>query len=179
MRTIYNIFKKVIVLLIVLMIIYSTVIIAPNFVGYQPYAIKSATMEPAISTGSLEFINKNNKNAQVDTIVNYVNNDNNIVIARVKEINDGVYTVQADRSTISEKIEANKIIGTYLCHIPFIGFIVAMMTPKNIILSGVYFILFVIFTVLFGKFTAYTEKDAVRNEDNWDEDMKEDDDDED
>ena len=92
-------------------IICSLLVVIPKLFGYEQYIILSGSMEPMIPTGSVSIINRNDKDFNTNDIVAYQTETGVTIVHRMNDL--------PDASGISKQ----QIIGTYVNHIPILGFI--------------------------------------------------------
>ena len=73
-----------------------------TFFGYKLFYIVSPSMEPTIMTGDLVIGSKiNAEQIQTGDIVGY-KKDGIIIIHRVIEVNDDIYTIQGDNNLVTD-----------------------------------------------------------------------------
>ena len=115
-------------LLAVGLIVVTTVSINMHFSGgYSSFLIQSGSMEPAIMTGDIIVIQKQNEYRKTD-VITFRTNENRIVTHRiVAEENNGTTFVtkgDANRSEDNDIVKQDQIIGKVAAVIPKLGYFV-------------------------------------------------------
>ena len=130
------IFKKLIsfVTLIATAIIlsFSLLYTVPQLFGVEPYTILSGSMSPMISVGSVVFINTKDRDPEInDVIAFYDAGYTGKVVHRVIENTaDGMITKGDANDTIDlALLTSDRVIGSYLFHIPKAGFALDKKKP--------------------------------------------------
>lgn len=113
-----------------------------DFYGWRMLIVKSGSMVPKISTGSLIFIQKENEYKK-DDIVTFgsVNNPDTLITHRIVEVEevDGnkVIRTKGDFNQIEDKDKSPyiSIIGKYIFGIPYFGYVIDYAkTPVGVVL---------------------------------------------
>ena len=111
------------------------VFIAAKIFRIEPYVVMSGSMEPAIHTGSLVFVDTKDKDISIGDIIAFRKGDISVT-HRVSGINeDGTYITKGDanESIDSAPIAREQIIGTIYFVLPAFGYIVTYLrTPYGI-----------------------------------------------
>lgn len=100
------------------------------FAGYQSYLVQSGSMEPAIMTGDIVIIHKQNEYIKND-VVTFKDKEGRTVTHRIIKIDqtDGNQILStkgdANRSEDSDTISQEQIVGKVAFVIPKIGYLVA------------------------------------------------------
>lgn len=114
-----------------------------GLVDVKPYTILSGSMEPTIPIASVVFINTADTYAESgDIIAFYDAGYKNKVVHRVKEVVEDGYITKGDANDTIDltTLEQDRVIGTYLFHIPYAGY---ALEYKNLII-GIYVALLLI-----------------------------------
>ena len=119
----------------VVVILAAGLLFVPRIFGYTPYIVMSGSMEPVIETGSVVYINENDRDVEVDDIVAFREGNDVIVTHRIVGIDSttGNYYTKGDNnenmdlSTVSQE----QIEGTYSRHIPKLGYPLARFESKT------------------------------------------------
>lgn len=106
--------------------------IAAKFFRIEPYVVLSGSMEPAIHTGSLVFVDTKDKDVNVGDIIAFNKGDISVT-HRVSGINkNGTFITKGDanESMDSAPIAREQIIGTCIFMVPVMGYCVKYLrTP--------------------------------------------------
>jgi len=100
---------------------------------YRTFSVRSGSMEPAISTGDIIIVKKE-EGYQVNDIITFVNEEDRIITHRI--IKDNVqnenYITQGDANATSDEDEVSdrQIVGRVQAVIPRLGFLVAFGQTK-------------------------------------------------
>ena len=113
----------------------------PGLFGVDQYVVLSGSMEPAIPTGSVVFVNSHDKDVKVDDVFTYSveKKDGELnVTHRAVEVTDSYIVPKGDANDESDgQIEPSRVKGIVVFHIPYLGFIVSHITSKlKIVLIG-------------------------------------------
>jgi len=129
-KTLFEISSWIMIGLLGIMAMY---IISSNssiFAGYQSYLVQSGSMEPAIMTGDIVIIHKQNEYIKND-VVTFKDKEGRTVTHRIIKIDqtDGNQILStkgdANRSEDSDTISQEQIVGKVAFVIPKIGYLVA------------------------------------------------------
>lgn len=122
--------------------------------GYRIFAVKSGSMEPAFSQGSVVIDRAQDKYDVGDIITFKISNGTDTVTHRIVEvsaINDTVlYTVKGDanQSADSERVIQENVVGKVLYSIPYLGIAVSFLrTPAGLVI----FILIPALMIIYGE----------------------------
>lgn len=123
-----------------------------QLLGYKPYVVMSGSMEPAIHTGSVCFIDTNAKYSEisVDDIIAFKTSTMEVTHRVISINNEGLET-KGDANENSDGITTtkNNFIGKNVFSIPYIGYISKMLQTKKIQIIGISLIMvFVLGTFL-------------------------------
>ena len=116
----FNIFVTIATIIVI--VLAGSVAVA-NLLGYTPYVVESGSMEPAIPTGSLVFINKNEKDSVgLDDVVAYefIGQRSTFMVTHRIVGTDGADWIT--KGDANENVDANpvspeQIVGKYAFHI--------------------------------------------------------------
>lgn len=110
-------------------------------IGYQPFIVTSGSMEPAIHTGSLTFINTkyDYEDLQVGDVIAYDAGDEKYVTHRILSIQNGLLETKGDSNDVSDGFstsEENFAGYTTSVSIPNVGYLISFLqTKKGIIVA--------------------------------------------
>ena len=138
MKKIYNIVRTTF-LVISLVVILGTVTMLG--LDIHPYIIVSGSMEPAIMTGSLCFVNYNDRDVDVGDIIAYRAGDKTVTHRVIDKSADG-YVTKGDGNDAADisPVTEDRIIGTDIFNIPKLGYaIMALKSAKGIMITLVLF----------------------------------------
>ena len=99
----------------------------------RPYVVMSGSMEPAVPTGSVVWIDQNRRDADVGDVVAYRLGDI-IVTHRVVGFDDaGDLITRGDANAAADPVPVSRdrIVGRYLMHLPGAGY--AVMAVQKMI----------------------------------------------
>lgn len=135
MRKVYSIIQITLTALLVIVI---GAFAAGKFIfNLTPYVVMSGSMEPAVKTGSLCFVNEGDRDVNVGDIIAFHGRDGMAVTHRVVDITeDGEYVTKGDNNSNEDAatVREDDVMGTTVLAVPKIGyFIVWMKTPTGII----------------------------------------------
>ena len=137
------------------------IFIATKIFRIEPYVVMSGSMEPAIHTGSLVFVDTKDKDINVGDIIAFNKGDISVT-HRVSGINeDGTYITKGDanESIDSAPIAREQIIGTILFTVPVMGFMVTYLrTPYGIAALVGLIAIYLVLTVYQNKHKKHKEK---------------------
>lgn len=123
-RIIKNLFSICLALEIAVMAVFVGLLVAPTFVGVQPYSILTASMTPTIPAGSLVYVNQSLDIEQFrpnDVIAFTEEGANFPIVHRVQSVGDGYYITKGDANSASETIPFSQVLGKEIYHIPHLG----------------------------------------------------------
>ena len=115
-------------------------LLAAKIFNIESFVVLSGSMEPTIHTGSMVFVDRNDKNVNVGDIIAFNKGDISVT-HRVSAINDdGTIITKGDANTSNDSapIAREQIIGKVSFSIPALGYCVTYLrTPAGIaILCG-------------------------------------------
>ncbi len=103
----------------------------PHLLALRPLIVLSGSMEPAIHTGSLIFIDTKKKDPLPGDIITIrltmAEGRNTLVTHRVIRMEDGLPITKGDANETEDHIIINpaQIVGTYVFQIPYLGYLVS------------------------------------------------------
>lgn len=114
----------------------AAIVTVPKCVGIAPYAILSASMEPAIQTGSLIFVDTRDRQVETGDIVTFSmsnGTDEVIVTHRIVGISDEGFITKGDNNENEDFqiLTSDRIVGTYATGVPFAGYAVEKMSGRR------------------------------------------------
>lgn len=111
------------------------IITIPNLFGVKQYVVLSGSMEPSIPTGSVVFVNSNDKNIEVGDIFTYyvdMTNEKVNVTHRAIEVTDSYVVPKGDANENSDgQIELSRVIGKVVFYIPKLGYLISKSASKG------------------------------------------------
>ena len=121
---------------VVLALLAGTILFVIGFLsGFQIYIVKSGSMEPAISTGSLCIINTQSAYEAVQTgdIIAYESASGGMVLHRAVSVQDEGIETKGDANEISDgvAVTAENYAGSAMFWIPQAGFLAAFLQTKR------------------------------------------------
>jgi len=139
-----------------LIIIVGVIFILLFAIGIQPFVVESGSMEPAIKTGSVCFINKraNYDNMQVGDIIAFKIDDNAFATHRIYEITENGFVTKGDANAGIDNVITTRdnFIGKNVFSIPNAGFIIkTMQTARGRIIIGTVVIILLTAGILLGE----------------------------
>ena len=134
-------------------------------VGIQPYVVESGSMEPAIKTKSVCFINKraNYKDMRVGDIIAFKLPNGASATHRIVEINESGMITKGDANANVDSVVTTEstFVGKNILSIPKAGNIVKkVQTPRGKILIGTVVLLFFAAGILIGEPSKKKEKNT-------------------
>lgn len=103
----------------------------PRAFGVVPYAIVSGSMAPGIPVGAMAFVDSNDKSPVPGDVVTF-RAGNNVVTHRVVEAGPDGYVTKGDANESRDPgvLQAGSVLGTYVFHVPLLGFAFSSMLVK-------------------------------------------------
>lgn len=146
MKKIAKVFSTVVSVITILVIIAAATLIVPKFFGYEPFIVESGSMEPVIHTGAIAYINTHDKSVGEGDIVTYKIGEEGkekLVTHRIIREENGSFITQGDANDIEDMfpVSQDQIVGTYTYSVPEVGFIVAKLGHKILMVIAVWIIL--------------------------------------
>lgn len=125
-KRIWNLFFISLRLPVWIMAMSGFLLLVPLLWGIRPYAVLSGSMEPAISTGGIVFVNTRADTLGTGDVITYHLGQMNVT-HRVKEVlPDGRYETMGDANDFpdAEYVSRDQILGKVLLSIPYMGYII-------------------------------------------------------
>jgi len=122
-----------------LIILSAAVFLLPRAVGIVPYIVWSGSMEPAVHTGAIAFINVHDKEPEIGDIITFRLGEKAgeamTVTHRVIGIEDGGFLTKGDANDGRDPfiVEKEQLVGTYLYQIPKAGFFLEKLDRKRLL----------------------------------------------
>lgn len=156
MKTFVKITKIIFNIITTVIIVFGILFVGLFCFGIQPYVVESGSMEPAIQTGSVCFVNQRAKyeDMQVGDIIAFKLDTGAFATHRIKEITDEGFTTKGDKNKAEDNIITTRsnFIGKNIFSIPNVGFIVkGIQEPKGKIILGTIIVVLVLAAILIGK----------------------------
>lgn len=132
---------------------------------FNPYVVLSASMEPAIKTGSVAWINLNDKDVEVGDIVTFELDEGIRVTHRIVNTDGEMFVTKGDNNETEDFVPVSKsqILGTYAFSIPGIGYVVQALQEKKAF--ALFSMLFLLAIILMDILLSNSENDGgVKNE---------------
>lgn len=100
----------------------------PRLFGFVPFTVQSASMEPEIPTGSVVFVNENDKDVEVGDVITFglsTGESTGVYVThRVHALKDGLVQTKGDANDNTDGfLETEAIVGTVIFHVPKVGFL--------------------------------------------------------
>lgn len=161
MKLIAKIFSVFTLTLTIICAIEAAILVIPKIFGVFPYIITSDSMSPKIPAGSVAYITTNDRDVEIGDIIAYViTTEENIELGDGRQMAagsgakvthriidyyrpyegadpvEGWYVTQGDQNEYPDAnpVSVDQIIGTYVLHIPVLGFVLSALGRKGIIL---------------------------------------------
>lgn len=117
----------------------------PRLFGISPFVVKSGSMEPEISTGSVVFTNTHDTDIKIGDVVTYRlsagENKGVFVTHRVSNINQKQNLIQTkgDHNDYADGwLEESDVLGTVMFHVPAIGFLLDRLQKKGFVILAIW-----------------------------------------
>ncbi len=136
MKRLFHIYSTFVIGLTILVILTTSVFYIPRLVGIKPYVVLSGSMEPAIPTGSVVFVDIHDTDVSVGDIVTYklpsVNGGEILVTHRIIQEEDGNWITKGDANDVEDlsQVTQEQIVGSYCFLIPMVGYLIAQLNRK-------------------------------------------------
>ena len=157
MKLITEILNIIVTTILSLIII---IFIAAKIFRIEPYVVMSGSMEPAIHTGSLVFVDTKDKDINVGDIIAFNKGDISVT-HRVSGIENDTYVTKGDANETADiaPVAKEQVIGTILLNIPAMGFLVSYLrTPYGIAILVGLIAIYLALTVYQNKHKNHKEK---------------------
>lgn len=154
MRTFTKVFGHIVFALTILVLLFGMAFTVPKLFGYMPYVVVSSSMEPVIETGSVLFVDTNDTDVAVGDIVTYrltgAKGEEVLVSHRIAGEQDGYYLTKGDNNDDVDlsPVSQEQLVGTYKIHIPKVGYLIAKLSEKVLIVSAAWIILLNVLSIV-------------------------------
>ena len=169
MKIFANIFKIVAMTITVAAIVVCAIIMGPTLKGVKPFVAQSGSMEPEIGTGSLVYIDTQNKDVKVGDIIAYkihneIKNKDIIVTHRIVREENGNFITQGDVNKLPDASPVSKgqIIGKYAYNIPKLGLLYDKVGQKFFVVVAAWIFILVGLSVLLSFLAEKDQKECSR-----------------
>jgi len=126
-----NLIKLVLTIFITLIALYFLSSNINIFGSYKSFIVQSGSMEPAIMTGDIVIIQKQDR-YYVSDVVTFYDVEHRIVTHRIMETGEKFSTKgDANRSFDQDKISDNQIIGKVILIVPRLGYLMSFVKTRN------------------------------------------------
>ena len=138
MRKLESVFRWVINIEICILVIVVILNFAPLLFGVRPYVVVSGSMEPAISTGSLVYVNTNTKSYDIEAgdIIAFYLGDDLFVTHRVievhKEEKEFITKGDANKTVDFSPVPFENFGGETIFDIPYLGYIMNYFMTRQV-----------------------------------------------
>ena len=117
-------------------VISTGILFIPKLAGVRPYVILSSSMEPAIRTGSLIFVNTRDRKAEKGDIVTFLLGEEGretVVTHRIHRVTKEGYITKGDHNDVADPalLTQERIIGTCIGILPRAGYGAAALNGKR------------------------------------------------
>lgn len=148
--------KVILNTLLTVIILFGIIFIGLFCFGIQPYVVESGSMEPAIQTGSICFVNKKAEyeNMQVGDVIAFKINTGAFATHRIVSITEEGFVTKGDVNSVVDSVitTQDNFIGENIFTIPRVGFIVkALQTARGKIILGTIIIVLFLAGILIGE----------------------------
>ncbi len=156
MNKIINVMKVLLNTFMTVIIIIGIIFIVLYLIGIEPFVVQSGSMEPAIETGSLSFINKRFKYEKIkeNDIIAFETETGVKVTHRAIAINDKGIETKGDANDVSDGISTTKenYIGKNIFSIPKLGYAVKIIqSTRGKIIFGTFIVVLLASAFLIGE----------------------------
>lgn len=127
--------------------IVASIFVVPGIFGVRPYIVQSGSMEPAVHTGAVAFIDTKSKEPNTGDIVTYrlAGSDGQeiLVTHRITSARNGIYTTKGDANDTEDLsvVTRKQIVGTYVFQIPKAGYLLAGIKRKGMTVIAAWIVL--------------------------------------
>lgn len=141
MKKIKRVMNSISTFLTVLLIMGILLMLIMQLMGIRPYIVMSGSMEPAIHTGSICFVDtkKEYNSIKSDDIIAFKAGRNTLVTHRVITVTDSGLVTKGDANDVSDGLSTTEdnFIGKTLFSVPYAGYwSMALQTDSGKIIIG-------------------------------------------
>ncbi|MDR0853455.1 MAG: signal peptidase I [Clostridiales Family XIII bacterium] len=143
-------------IVLVLLLVVTVAVVAPNVFGVRTLVVASGSMEPALPVGSLVYVVPTpQRDIRIHDVLSYEADEDTIVTHRVAAIDEkGRYTMKGDAnaSTDARPLEYENVFGVVKFSLPTVGYALSfVMTTQGKIILVTVVIALIILTFLIGE----------------------------
>lgn len=160
--------NAIISFILVILIVVTIGLLAPNIIGYKIFGVISGSMEPKFRVGSIVYVKKVEPEfiSVGEAITFSLENSSNVVAThRVIAIDDKTkaFITKGDANDVAdgEPVAFERLIGRAEFSIPYVGYLARFIQTKKGILTGIAVLLFIILLFLVGELG---EKEEIKKE---------------
>lgn len=137
------IFGKITTAMTAIVILLAASVTVPALFGIVPFVVLSGSMEPAVRTGAIAYINTNDKICGEGDIITFRLGDGNLVTHRIIRNEGGSLVTKGDanESVDAAAVKAEQVVGTYMFQVPQAGYLLHKMGKKQM-LAVIFWVLF-------------------------------------
>lgn len=123
-------------ILLTLIVIISAITVVIYLLNIRSFIVVSGSMEPEIMTGSICFIDLNDKDAERGDIAAYELNETTVIHRIVGITADGNYITKGDNNDVNdpEPVNTSQIVGVYKFSVPKIGYFINTVRSPGVII---------------------------------------------
>lgn len=148
-----KIVRKVMDVLLSLFVVLIVAVLVMYLVGIEPYITLSGSMEPAIKTGSVCFVNTKEHYSEIveGDVISFQNASGGMVTHRVINITEEGFETKGDANDSSDGITTNRgnFRGKTLFSIPYLGYALAFIQKKAVIaMAGVVLVAMLLLSIV-------------------------------
>lgn len=137
--------SNICVILTVIVCLVFSIFTVPRLFGISPFVVQSASMEPAIPTGSVVFVDTKDVEPEEGDIITYslsVGGDKGVFVThRVKQIDaeKGLIQTKGDNNDNADGwLDKSAVTGTVIKYIPWCGFALDALQQAGFVLIAVW-----------------------------------------
>lgn len=148
--------KVLIDTLMAVIIIIGVTFLVLYFIGIKPFVVQTGSMEPAVKTGSISFINQNVKyeNIKKNDIIAFSMPSGEKVTHRAIEITEEGIQTKGDANEVIDGLITTKenYIGKNIFSIPKLGYVIGkIQTKRGKIILGTMILMLFLSAILIGE----------------------------
>ena len=135
MKIISRVIRFITVIFTGTVILAAGILFLPRLFGYYPFVVTSGSMEPAIRTGSIAYINTKEQVAREGDVIAYLAGEDIVVLHRVVSCSsdNGFYITKGDANSAEDAnpVSQEAVIGTFSMYLPG-GYLLASFESHTI-----------------------------------------------
>lgn len=146
MSKIINTISNLITYLTILIVIIASIFVVPSLFGIKPFIVQSGSMEPVINTGGIAFVNTKDLDVEINDIITFKllseSGKETVVTHRIIDIKDSLLYTKGDANENADlsPIDKSQVVGKFMLQVPYVGYLMAKMTPKRTIVAIVWLV---------------------------------------